>query len=136
LFDARASGAINKTTPLTDQGVLIEQDDKPKWRASGSLTWTYNRVQIGVFGTYTGPVYISDFVGDDGAEYRLKGQATFNVYAQYTFKRSGALGTPSIRLGVRNVTNAQPPIDPDSGYLGSLYNPYGRYWYATIGTRF
>jgi hypothetical protein len=32
------------------------------------------------------------------------------------------------RVGVRNITNKQPPINPDGGYLGSLYNPYGRYW--------
>lgn len=136
LFDARASGTINKTTPLTDQGNLLEQDGKPKWRVSGTITWKAGPVQIGAFGTYVSSVYISDFLGDDGSEYKLKGQATFNLYAQYTFKKTSTLGTPSMRIGVRNLTNKQPPIDPDTGYLGSLYNPYGRFWYVSFGTRF
>ena len=36
---------------------------------------------------------------------------------------------------MRNIFDKQPPITAD-GYLGSLYNPYGRYWYMSIGKKF
>jgi hypothetical protein len=115
---------------------LLEQDGKPKWRATSSVTWTDGPVRIGAFGSYVSSLYISDFLGDDGAEYKLNGQGTFNLYAQYTFEKSSRLGTPTIRVGVRNITSKQLPIDPDNGYRGSLYNPYGRYWYMSLGAEF
>jgi outer membrane receptor protein involved in Fe transport len=39
------------------------------------------------------------------------------------------------RVGVRNITNEKPPLSSE-GYLGSLYNPYGRYWYTSVTTEF
>jgi iron complex outermembrane receptor protein len=39
------------------------------------------------------------------------------------------------RIGVRNLTNVTPPLTSE-GYLGSLYNPYGRYWYTSATVEF
>ncbi|WP_163048702.1 TonB-dependent receptor, partial [Acinetobacter pittii] len=64
----------------------------------------------------------------------LEGQVTFNLYTQYRFK-GGVLDDTRIRIGARNLFDKQPPITAD-GYLGSLYSPYGRYLYMTIGKRF
>lgn len=135
LFDARTAGTINAATPLTGSGNLIEQDGKPKWKASAALTWSLDGVQIGAFADYTGPVYESAFLDTNGNPYRVPGQTTFNLYAQYTFKNKTLYGKPSMRIGVRNLTDKQPPITA-VGYLGSLYNPYGRYWYVSVGTKF
>ena len=135
LFDARAAGQINVATPLTDQSNLLEQNSRPKWRATGSLTWSSGGFQAGGFAQYIGPVNETDFLDANGVPYRVSGQTTFNLYTQYTFKDAAPWGTPSIRLGVRNLTDRQPPITGD-GYLGALYNPYGRFLYVTIGTKF
>ena len=40
-----------------------------------------------------------------------------------------------LKVGARNIFDKQPPITADS-YLGSLYVPYGRYWYMQVGLRF
>ncbi|MFX7265412.1 hypothetical protein ABTI85_20345, partial [Acinetobacter baumannii] len=41
LFDARNAGQINAATPLTDATDLLEERGKPKWRLTGSLTWSH-----------------------------------------------------------------------------------------------
>ncbi len=69
-----------------------------------------------------------------GNPYVIQGQTIFNLYAQYRFK-GGALNNTRIRVGARNLFDKQPPITAD-GYFGSLYNPYGRYWYVSIGKKF
>ncbi|WHU04920.1 TonB-dependent receptor [Sphingomonas sp. NIBR02145] len=134
LFDAREAGQINAATPLTDASDLIQDRGKPKWRVTGSLTWSKSGFQIGAFANYIGTVYDTNFLDANGNPYKLEGQVTFNLYTQYRFK--GGLGDDTrLRVGVRNLFDKQPPITAD-GYLGSLYSPYGRYWYVTLGTRF
>ena len=134
LFDARTAGQINAATPLTDARDLIADRGKPKWRVTGSLTWSKSGWQIGAFANYIGTVYDSNFLDANGRPYKLDGQVTFNLYTQYRFK-GGVLDDTRIRIGARNIFDKQPPITAD-GYLGSLYSPYGRYLYMTIGKRF
>ncbi|MGH6614998.1 TonB-dependent receptor domain-containing protein [Sphingomonas sp.] len=134
LFDARAAGDINAATPLTDASDLIQVRGKPKWRVTGSLTWTLDQIQIGGFANLTSSVYDTNFLDTEGNPYIVEGQTTFNLYAQYRFK-GGALDGTRIRLGARNLFDKQPPITAD-GYLGSLYSPYGRQLYVTIGKKF
>lgn len=134
LFDARSAGTINAATPLTDGSDLIEVRGKPKWRVTGSLTWTLGQVQIGGFANFTSDVNDTNFLDASGNPYVIQGQTTFNLYAQYRFK-GGALDNTRIRVGARNLFDKQPPITAD-GYFGSLYNPYGRYWYVSIGKKF
>lgn len=134
LFDARSAGDINAATPLTDASDLIEDRGKPKWRLTGSLTWSKSGFQVGAFANYIGSVYDTNFLDANGNPYKLEGQVTFNLYTQYRFK-GGVLDDTRIRIGARNIFDKQPPITAD-GYLGSLYSPYGRYLYMTIGKRF
>jgi len=134
LFDARTAGQINAATPLTDARDLIADRGKPKWRVTGSLTWSKSGWQVGAFANYIDTVYDSNFLDANGRPYKLDGQVTFNLYTQYRFK-GGVLDDTRIRIGARNLFDKQPPITAD-GYLGSLYSPYGRYLYMTIGKRF
>ncbi len=134
LFDARAAGTINAATPLTDASDLIEQRGRPKWRLTGSLTWSLHRFQIGGLVNYTGDVDDTNFLDANGLPYVVAGQATVNLYAQYRFK-GGALDDTRVRIGARNLFDKDPPITAD-GYLGSLYTPYARYLYASVSKRF
>lgn len=134
LFDARAAGQINAATPLTDASDLIEERGRPKWRVTGSLTWSHKGFQIGAFGNYIGTVYDTNFLDANGNPYKVEGKAFFNLYGQYRI-RKGPLEDTRFRIGARNVFDTQPPITAD-GYLGSLYVPYGRYLYASIGKSF
>ncbi|MBN8814406.1 MAG: TonB-dependent receptor [Sphingomonas sp.] len=134
LFDARAAGTINAATPLTDPRSLLQVNGKPKWRWSGSLTWSLKGFTLGGYANYIGTVYDTAFLDANGNPFVVDGQTQFNLYAQYRV-RTGALDGLSLRVGARNIFDKQPPVI-DSGYLGSLYVPYGRYWYTQIGFKF
>ncbi len=133
LFDARAAGTINVATPLTDTSNLIAVRGRPEWRATASLTWTLDQFQVGAFANLLSAVDDTSFLDNAGNPYVVDGQTTFNLYLQYRLK-GGPLDGTRFRIGARNLFDKQPPLAGD-GYLGSLYNPYGRYLYATIGIR-
>ena len=133
---AREAGEINAGTPLPETENLIEANGRPKWRGTASLTWSLGQFQIGAFARYTGAVDETAFVDADGNPWRVKSQLTGNLYAQVRIKDAGGLGGDMRwRVGVRNITNEKPPLSSE-GYLGSLYNPYGRYWYTSVTTEF
>jgi outer membrane receptor protein involved in Fe transport len=134
LFDARAAGQINAATPLTDARNLIQDRGRPKWRVTGSLTWSLDQVQVGAFANYIGPVNDTNFLDTAGNPYVVDGTTTFNLYVQYRVK-GGFMNDTRFRVGARNIFDKQPPITAD-GYLGSLYVPYARYWYLSVGKRF
>jgi len=136
LVAARAAGDINAATPLPETQKLIEANGRPKWRGTASLTWSLGQFQIGAFARYTGAVDETAFVDSEGNPWRVKSQVTGNLYAQVRIKDAGGLGGDMRwRVGVRNITNEKPPLSSE-GYLGSLYNPYGRYWYTSVTTEF
>jgi hypothetical protein len=136
LIAARDAGTINAATPLPETQNLLESNGRPKWRATSSLTWTLHQFQIGAFARYTGPVNETGFVDANGNPWRVKGQLTGNLYAQVTLRvRNPITAKVRWRLGVRNITNAAPPLT-STGYLSSLYLPYARYWYSSLSTEF
>ncbi|AJA08176.1 TonB-dependent receptor [Sphingopyxis fribergensis] len=136
LVAARAAGNINAATPLPETQNLIEANGRPKWRGTASLTWSLGQFQIGTFARYTGAVDETGFVDADGNPWRVKSQLTGNLYAQVRIRDAGGLGGDMRwRVGVRNITNEKPPLSSE-GYLGSLYSPYGRYWYSSVTTEF
>ena len=129
MIEARANGEINPGTIITEQGDRVRQNGRPRWRWNASLTWTLNDFQIGAYSAYVGQV--NDTLLDvDGLPWIIEGQHSANLYVQYTANMGGD-ATARFRLGVRNLTDEQPPLS-SNGYLGSLYNPYGRYWYANV----
>jgi outer membrane receptor protein involved in Fe transport len=136
LFDARAGGQINSATPLTDASNLIEQNGRPEWRITGSLTWRQGPIQLGALVQYVGKVEDPTFLAPDGTPYPVEAQTRLNLYGQYELgdEAGWAQGT-RIRVGARNITDEAPPLS-STGYVSSLYNPYGRYWYASVSKRF
>ena len=136
LVAARAAGDIDAATPLPETENLIEANGRPKWRGTASLTWSLGQFQIGAFARYTGAVDETGFVDADGNPWRVKSQVTGNLYAQVRIRDDAGLGGDMRwRVGVRNITNEKPPLTSE-GYLGSLYSPYGRYWYTSVTTEF
>jgi outer membrane receptor protein involved in Fe transport len=137
LAEARAAGQINAATPLPEQQDLIEADGRPKWRGTASLTWSLGKFQLGALARYTGAVKETGFVDASGTPWRVKSQTTGNLYGQIRIRDKNVFGGGEWRwrVGVRNITNEKPPLT-STGYLGSLYNPYGRYWYTSVTTEF
>jgi outer membrane receptor protein involved in Fe transport len=135
LFEARASGKINRATPLTDPGDLLKKNGKPKWKWNGSTTWRAGPVQVGASVIYTGSVLDTDFLSVTGEPWRVKPLTTVNLYGQYRFTKKGWMDDTRIRVGARNIFDQDPPLS-SSGYIGSLYNPYARYWYMSVSKSF
>ncbi len=136
LEEARTAGLINAATPLSETSDLLAQNGRPEWRVSGSLTWSQGPWQVGAFTQYISAVDDTDLLSAAGVPWEVESQITGNLYVQYEWE--GAQGWASdsrIRVGARNITDEAPPLS-SAGYLGSLYRPYGRYWYATVSKEF
>nr|WP_315457947.1 TonB-dependent receptor [uncultured Sphingorhabdus sp.] len=135
LLDARAAGAINIDTVIPEGGDQVRRDAFPRWRGSASLTWKLGQFTAGGFINYTGSVIDND-ISIGGVNLLVKAYTTASLYVQYDLKGGFTDGT-QLRLGVRNITNSQPPIDSGSfGYMGSLHSPIPRYWYVNVRKTF
>jgi outer membrane receptor protein involved in Fe transport len=134
LLAARAGGKINAGTTITGGGDLLKQNGKPELKWSAALTWRLNQVSVGAFTQYTSDVQDTSLLDSAGAAWTVDSQLTGNLYAQYDFTDGWASNT-SVKLGVRNITDEKPPVS-SNGYMGNLYQPYSRYWYASIRKRF
>ena len=130
LLDARAAGQINSGTVISGGGSLLEINRKPKWRGSASLTWSLGNVTVSGYAQYTGKVFDTALTYPDGSYWAIEPTTIANLYAQYRFGE-GALDGSSIRVGVRNLFDKQPPLSSD-GYAGVLYSPVPRYWYVNV----
>ncbi|KAK0358230.1 hypothetical protein LTR94_036295, partial [Friedmanniomyces endolithicus] len=107
---------------------------KPRWRVTGSANWRYEKFELGAFTQYTGDVEDTGLIDSAGVPWLIASQMTYNLYGQITVgnKREGRY---RMRIGVRSLTDAKPPLS-SNGFLGSLYTPYGRYWYANLRASF
>jgi iron complex outermembrane receptor protein len=137
LLNARAAGQINAGTTITGGGDLIRQGGKPEWKWSASLTWNLDKVTVGAFTQYISAVDDTGLRDAAGVAWVVDSQMTANLYGEYAFTDGWAANT-KVKLGVKNLTDEQPPVayGSGSGYLGSLYQPYGRYWYMSVRKTF
>ena len=136
IIEAQETGEISSGFVVDGAEGLLQQNGNPRWRLSTSFTWRFGNFGAGVFGRYVSSVYDTGATLDDGTQFIVDDWAYANVYVQYSFD-TGALKDTRLRLGVRNVTNEEPPLaDSSFGYLGSLHSSRGRYWYASIRKRF
>ena len=134
LLAARSAGQINAGTTITGGGSYIRNAGKPDWKWTASATWRLEQVSIGVFTQYISDVDDTSLLDSAGAPWIIDSQITANVYGQYEFTKGMAANT-RLKLGVRNITNEAPPLS-SNGYLGSMYQPYGRYFYASVRKTF
>ena len=136
LLDAQKSGAINVGVAIPGAAELVRDAGRPRWKWSATLTWSYGPLQIGGFTQYTGDVRETGVVNAAGQTFIVKHTQTHNLYAQYEFGAgSHWIKNTTFRVGVRNLTEKDPPVS-SAGYLASLYQPYGRYWYGSIRKSF
>ncbi len=139
LLAARASGVINPGTTITGNGDLIRQGGKPEWKWSAAATWRYKQVTVGAFTQYIGDVDENTLLDANGNPWLIDSQLTANLYADYEFVDGGWWTDKTrVRVGVKNVTDEKPPLSYSSGngYLGTLYQPYSRYWYVSVRKSF
>jgi outer membrane receptor protein involved in Fe transport len=99
------------------------------------VNWSYGPFQAALFTQYIDPVEEAGVRDLANAVYKVDSQLTFNLYGQYRFEGDGWMHSTTVRIGARNITNKAPPLS-SGGYLGNLYQPYARYWYASISKSF
>ncbi len=137
LLDAQAAGVIPSTITIPGAEDLIEQNGRPKWRGSASLTWRSGSWGAGWYGSYVGPVTDTSASLDDGTRFRVDSHMTHSLYVQYTVRDGSAMDGTRFRLGARNILDELPPIaDQTYGYIGDLYSNRGRQVYASVSKRF
>jgi len=132
LFAARGVGLINAATPLANPGDQLEALGNPRIKGMLGLDWLLGPVELGSSVVYTGKTKDINFLSPTGVPWPVSSMTVVNLYTQYTFAEAFHAKDVHLRLGARNLLNRNPPLESD-GYNGSLYVPYGRYLYATIG---
>jgi iron complex outermembrane recepter protein len=134
---ANEAGSFGPGIVVTAAGNQIMIDGTPEWRGTANLNWRMGQWRAGAFVNYVGPVSDTGPAVINGQFYEIRSWTTVNLYGQYNFKGMGLLDDSSIRLGVRNIADKDPPLAAiNTGYLGQLHNPTGRYTYVTLAKRF
>lgn len=137
LLDAQAAGLISAFPFVPGAESLIEENGRPKWRASSTITWRAGPWGAGLFSAYVGGVDDTGATLADGTRWRIKPWLTHNLYAQYTIEGTQLIDEVRLRFGARNIFDEAPPLaDTDAGYIGDLHSPRGRTMYFSIRTRF
>ncbi len=136
LIDAQAAGTIDPSIIIAGAQDLVEQNGRPKWRASASVTWRYDGFGIGYYGGYVGEVTDTSASLADGTRFRVDDYMTHSLYAQYEVD-GGPMDSLRLRVGARNLLNTLAPIaDNSNGYIGDLYGNRGRQIYFSVSKKF
>ena len=149
-----------KLDEFSEVETVLEEDGRAKWRANASLTWRLGKWGAGWFTSYYGgsmdpggattltvynqlgqPDYIRVFNDIGGVvryRYWIKDTYSHSAYASYRFeRRKDFLKSVSVRVGVTNVLDDDPPLaDESRGYQGGTVSAKGRSYYVEIGKKF
>ncbi len=135
ILEAQQSGEISSGFVVAGAEDLMQRDGRPKWRGTANLTWRMNQWTTGVWASYVGDVLGSATLAD-GTPFMIDDWLTVNLYGQYAFE-DGWLDGTTVRLGVRNVADEDPPLADESfGYMGDLHSNRGRYWHVSLRRKF
>ena len=134
LLAARAAGKINAGTTITGGGNLVAQNGRPDWKWNASMTWNLDRFTVGAFTQYVSPIDDTGLLDSAGSPWVIESQLTANLYGEVAFDE-GLMSNTKVKVGVRNLTNEQPPLS-SNGFLGTVYQPYSRYWYVSVKKSF
>ena len=134
---ANNAGRFGPGITVTSAGNQIKILDNPRWRAAGTLTWTQGPWQLGAFLQYVGPVFDTSPVQENQQFFKVRDQFLQSYYVQYTISSKGLANGTTLRAGVRNLGDRDPPLAATNvGYLGQLSDPTGRYGYVSLIKRF
>jgi iron complex outermembrane receptor protein len=140
----------------------INRDGRTRFRGNLGFNWRKGGLSAGWFTTYystyvdTGasttkevydalgkPDYISVYADSGGVmryRYLVTASVNHNAYVNYAIgrKRGSLFANTSIRFGINNVMDGEPPVaDEDSGYRrGAATNPRGRSFYSQVTKTF
>lgn len=152
--------ALAGSVPLMTE--RLDANGTTRWRGTGNVTWRNANWSAGVSGYYIGsyadggatttaavynslgaPKYLSKQFSDGAYlyRYRVHDTVTFNGFVQHRFgtQASPLLRRSSIRLGVVNLTDKEPPLESGNfGFSTSVYGSLfqGRTWTVELTKQF
>jgi iron complex outermembrane recepter protein len=147
-------------TPTTTE--RLDVDGTTRWRGNGTITWRRNNWNANLSAYYIGdyadsaatttaavfsnlgaPRYISRQLTDGNYQYRYRVSdvVSYNAAVGYRFTRDASrwLRNSSVRLGIVNLTDKEPPLTPDTaGYATSVHASLfpGRTWTLELTRQF
>lgn len=133
--------------PMTRKNAVALGWRKGDWRAGvsayyiGSYQDTGATTTAATYAALGAPNYISEVYDTGLVRYRyvVSDSISYNAYFGYEFRgsRYGWLNATSLRLGVVNLTDAEPPLS-SAGYDPAVYGSLarGRSWSVQVSKRF
>jgi outer membrane receptor protein involved in Fe transport len=136
-------------TELRETNAFAVGGVTPRWRGTTTLSWRRDRWSAGVgfyyIGRYTdegattnaatyaalgAPAYIQPVFSRGVTSYRyvVHDTKSYNIFVSYRFAAENRmLRDTTVRLGVNNLFDAEPPLSSDSrGYDPGIHNPLAR----------
>jgi outer membrane receptor protein involved in Fe transport len=109
---------------------------QPQWKANVDLAYQWHAITVGTQWRYVGAMHdIGVLFG--GFDYRVPSQEYWDLYEESVFER-GALTGLTVRAGIENLTNEQPPLLPTPVQANtdpSQYDVLGRRYYISLTYR-
>ncbi|QKR98368.1 TonB-dependent receptor [Sphingomonas sp. CL5.1] len=128
--DTDSAALLANGLPASAGGSLIEVDDNPRFRASGSIAWRKSNWGANLFGYYVGPTQASTAL-----YYPVSSWFVLNSSVSYAFDH-GPLNGTSVRFGINNIADRDPPLtNATFGYNVALANDRGRFIYGQLTFR-
>ncbi len=147
-------------TNVTDS--RLNQNGAARWRGNASLMWRRNNWTTGLSAYYIGAfadtgastteavyealgrpgsIMVIEDLGRLNYWHRVSGTLSYNLFVTRRFgpESSRWLRNTTLRLGITNLTDVEPPLSADpSGYQASVYNylAVGRTWTLEATKRF
>lgn len=162
-FAAQVEGSFRAKFMLQEtvgaaSGDDLWEDGRAIWRWNTTLRWRKDAWSVGWFTSYYGsfvdtsasttaavfnylgrPKYIDDSTTSNAGTtrylLRVKPAIAHNINFGYRFDRNAhiVLRNTSVRWGVNNILNSEPPIsDSTYGYQSGTYNPRGRQFWMEL----
>ena len=119
----------------------IMQNGNPELRGKVMLKWRHNQWGAGISANYVSEfIDTSTYYGpsDDRVYLPIDSMTTVNIYGSYKFADDGLFEGTRARLGIRNVSDKEPPLADEfwHGYYGKYHSNRGRYIYLNLSKTF
>lgn len=133
-------GAFTEYAGSAGDGAAVQP--VPRWQHTAAVDFNRGDWTVTLENTYvngwTEAAALVDFNVGVNEPHRVKDTWRFNTSVTYK-----GIKNLTARIGIRNLTNEEPPFTAVSsygshaaGYAASFADPRGRFWYATLGYQF
>ena len=111
----------------------IQDEINPRLRANLNVGWRNGPWSAGFVTNYISKTYDNDVEDTDGNIWVIKDYWRTSIRGGYRFKE-GMFKGMSMTVGVRNLFNVDPPLNPDEsfGYELTLHSNRRRYYYVDL----